>query len=246
MALSIVPETGEIDKMLAAAEKKVYEGDFKQAAGLLDQLLKKQPKHLDALDLYAKGAMDAGMTPLAIKILKKSISIDPRTYHRWMNLGQLQGGLTALKCYRQGIQCMESELSAFKIASDQKQMRQISTEIASAYASIAELYVTDLCDENGAEKECESALKCAFKASEESAEAHYGAANLRFIQGRKAEAKGHLGKSFEIIKKQAAESHSGSSRDEGGYEHTYNFRLSVTELCIEMGEFEAASELIDR
>mmetsp|Transcript_26478 Transcript_26478/g.51290 ORF Transcript_26478/g.51290 Transcript_26478/m.51290 type:complete len:332 (+) Transcript_26478:265-1260(+) len=220
--------------MMAEAEKKVYEGDFKSAKSLLEVILKATPKNLHALDLFAKGATDAGDAQTAIKILKHAISIDPKTYHRWMDLAQIQDGVTALKCYRQGLALMEEALKtvAGAAGADQKTMQTIRVEMASGYASVAELFVTDLCDENGAEKECEKAVGAALRVCSQSPEANYAAANLRYIQGRGQDAAPHLGTCVNSLKS-------------GNFNSTYEFRMNVAQLCFEMGNLEAALDITE-
>jgi len=220
--------------LLQDAEKKVYGGDFKSALPILEDYLKTNPKNLDALDLYVKAAMDKGDSTLAIKALKHAISIDPKTSHRWMDLGQIQSGVTALKCYRQGVSAMENQLKKAG-GVDAKNCDGLRREIASGFASIAELFMTDLCDEPGAEQECEKALASAMRASTQSATAQYGCANLRFIQGRSKDAEPHLKACVHIIEKVG---------DDG--ELTYEFKMSVAELCLEMGKAEEAADIVER
>lgn len=88
---------------------QLYRGEVKDAMGLLERVIKAQPKNVDAIDLYARAATDAGNHELALKALKKAIGLAPKVAHRWMDLAQIQSGATALKCYRQGIVLMQEE-----------------------------------------------------------------------------------------------------------------------------------------
>ena len=72
-------------------------------------------------------------------------------------------------------------------------------QVASAYASVAELFMTDLCDEPNAEKNCEMALHEALKIDGTNIDALQSLANLRMIRDKDAEAKQHLSKVYEII-----------------------------------------------
>ena len=88
-------------------------------------------------------------------------------------LAQLSAGEEALRYYVEGISVgMGNHFVSPDI-------------IASAYASIAELYMTDLCDLAAAEAECEQAIQRALESSNgESLDAHRVAADLRLVQGR--------------------------------------------------------------
>lgn len=88
------------------------------------------------------------------------------------SLGQLSEGKEALSFYLQGIQ--ESANNHF---------------ISNAWSSIAELYMTDLCEEEEAEEACENAISRALEYG--SVEAHRVAAELRLVQGRQEEARKH-------------------------------------------------------
>mmetsp|Transcript_13302 Transcript_13302/g.19902 ORF Transcript_13302/g.19902 Transcript_13302/m.19902 type:complete len:310 (+) Transcript_13302:160-1089(+) len=226
---------GDTKKLLNEAEKKVYEGEYKNAVTLLESILKANPRNLDALDLYAKAATDSGKEQMAIKILKRAISFDPKTAHRWMDLGQLQSGPTALKCFRQGISVMEANLMhAMKNAPlDFNLKDSLRMEIASGYASVADLFVTDLCDETHAERECEKALKLALNACEKSLEAHYGCANLRLIQGRRKEAVMHTRACNQILEEKKVGEVSPA------------LRMSIAEICLELGETTHAAEMAE-
>lgn len=73
--------------------------------------------------------------------------------------------------------------------------------IGSAYASIADLYMTDLCDEPDAETHCESALDEALKMDKDNVEAHQSMANLRLVRNNTKDAKKHLIVVFQEIQK---------------------------------------------
>mmetsp|Transcript_10684 Transcript_10684/g.26173 ORF Transcript_10684/g.26173 Transcript_10684/m.26173 type:complete len:320 (-) Transcript_10684:188-1147(-) len=228
-----------LNELVREAERHVFDSDFKRASSILEQVLRQDPKHLYALDIYAKGAAESGNPVLAVQIIKRAISIEPKIPHRWMELGQIQNGHTALKCYRQGLSLMQEKINAMKVASDTSGIKAVRMDMASAFASVAELFVTDLCDEDGAERECENALKCALDACEENAEAQYGAANLRLIQGRKQEAFPHLKKCIDIIH---ADSDTKNRKD---VDYPYDLRLNVSQMAIEMEQYESALEILE-
>ena len=61
-------------------------------------------------------------------------------------------------------------------------------QIAKAFCSIAELYMTDLCYEDDAERQCESAILHAFEIDGESLDGNLALASLRLSQNRAEEA----------------------------------------------------------
>jgi hypothetical protein len=58
--------------------------------------------------------------------------------------------------YQRGIQVLEKDLQVYMSSNNQSQVNLTIKQKASAFASIAELYMQDpLCDEPDAEQECE-------------------------------------------------------------------------------------------
>lgn len=96
--------------------------------------------------------------------------------------------------------------------------------IACAHASIAELYMTDLCELAAAEAECEQAIRRALESSNgESVDAHRVAADLRLVQGRSEDAKLHAEKLHSLL--------TASGTPHG---LSYDTRIAISKLFIEL------------
>jgi tetratricopeptide (TPR) repeat protein len=102
-----------------------------------------------------------------------------------MNAAQLQQGVDALACYNTAISIIQSELA---LTPDPEYTAELRRTVATAFASVAELYMTDLCDEDGAEAACEEALRLGHAADATCVDVLVQGASLRIIQQRKAEA----------------------------------------------------------
>lgn len=61
--------------------------------------------------------------------------------------------------YKKGIEVLKCDAETLKLLGKDDDCLLAVKQVASAYASIAELFMTDLCDEPNAEKSCEMALK---------------------------------------------------------------------------------------
>ena len=95
-------------------------------------------------------------------MLKKSIELAPEEGHaKYMIMGQLCSGKEALDYFSKGIKLLQAEtINAKKEGSITKEESfNVRTELAVAYCSVAEIYLTDCCFEPNAEEECEKALK---------------------------------------------------------------------------------------
>lgn len=60
--------------------------------------------------------------------------------------------------YQKGIEVLHKELENHQMNNNQDDVVLTKKQIGSAYASIADLYMTDLCDGPNAEQNCELAL----------------------------------------------------------------------------------------
>jgi len=65
--------------------------------------------------------------------------------------------------YKKGIDVLKKDAEMYKIGGREEDTALAVRQVASAYASVAELYMTDLCDEPNAETNCEQALQEALQ-----------------------------------------------------------------------------------
>jgi tetratricopeptide (TPR) repeat protein len=143
----------------------------------------------------------------------------------FLYVGQLSEGADALASYRSGIGCLQlalarreveqipdSRTTTNKPASDPKddedengtvtQLGETRQQLASAYCSVAELYLTDLCFEDNAEQECENCIGKALElsSSSDAVDAWQAMANLRLSQKRGPEAAECVLRVFDVIR----------------------------------------------
>jgi tetratricopeptide (TPR) repeat protein len=108
-------------------------------------------------------------------------------------LAQLFSDQDSLEIYRQGIKVLQA--TTFESEESKKESKK---ELSSAYCAIAELYMTDLCDESEAENECTNCIKSALEADASNPEAWQTKARLHLIKSEFSEAKNCLDKSLAI------------------------------------------------
>ena len=70
--------------------------------------------------------------------------------------------------YRKGIEIMALSRNQEK---DETKIKELSRSISNAFCSVAELFMTDLCDEDDAEEECQKCIQEAIDADKENPEA---------------------------------------------------------------------------
>lgn len=76
---------------------------------------------------------------------KKSVELEPNyNGHKYLNLAEFLKGKDSLRAYEKGIELMTAQRQVLISAGNTLEADILSRQIASAYASVAELYMTDL------------------------------------------------------------------------------------------------------
>lgn len=125
------------------------------------------PKNLHALDTMASIQMEMGNVESAKNLYEKLILLSPdEGFSKYMCLAQLSSGIEAVKFYKKGVELMLIEFNKQSDKSNQPSTSKQDEEdeqdsncvnkldISTAFCSIAELYLTDLCMEEDAENLC--------------------------------------------------------------------------------------------
>eukprot|EP00474_Spongospora_subterranea_P007378 CRZ07836.1 hypothetical protein [Spongospora subterranea] len=224
----------ETQKLLDQAQSLIDQCHAEGAIKFVERALQIEPDNCRVLDLYADCLIELDRHGEAISVLQKSISISPDdSPFRYMNLGQLLSGTDALQCYGKGIQIMSSRLSSDDL---------MATRLSSGLCSMAELYMTDLCDEPNAEQACDDLLAQAIHVAPSNTDAYRSLANLRLIQQQFDQASDCVSKCLEII---GDRDHDDGESESGGAMSVAG-RCDLAKICIELDRYSDAADLIDR
>jgi tetratricopeptide (TPR) repeat protein len=135
------PDMLEINECLERLE-------FEKASQLLQNKLEKEPNNVNCIDTLSEVMMSLDDTEATIKLIKKSISLEPdNNGEKYMTLGQILSDYRqTLKMYQKGVAIFLEELKQEQIKNPNSSKNiSLQNSISSAYASIAELYMnTDL------------------------------------------------------------------------------------------------------
>jgi len=249
--------------------------------------IQQQHKHLvPAMELMAQVLMEKSRTKEAFAWLRASCMLEPDGgAERWMYYGQLIGGHDALQAFKNGIGCMlktrgsiiekqaaarQRELTnAFTMGEHEgeqvlaQQLQAIDKQISSGYTSMAELYVTDCCDDDGAERECEKLLQLALTSCPDNPDALYASANLRTIQGRVDDATELMTRCLSVLAACRARSIESmgvlalgapDQQDPDApvqaainlYDVSYELRVACAKLALELGQLKPAYTLLEQ
>lgn len=156
------------------------------------------PENTNIMDALADVHIQLGEPEHALPLLQQSTTLAPtENVFKWLFLSQLQQGLDALTCYQQGIQLMLASMAGEQ---DEDSKRVFKKQITKAHCSIAELYLTDLCFEDGAEVACEAAIMEALAIDPHSLDGQQTLASLRISQTRMSEACGIISGVYAVLK----------------------------------------------
>jgi tetratricopeptide (TPR) repeat protein len=154
------------------------------------------------LDAYTDLLLQLDQQPKAKQLIERSIQLNPNKEGlKYLNYAEMLRGQESLQMYKKGIQVLRADIEVYQAGKREDDVTVAVRHIGSACASMADLYMTDLCDEPDAEQRCQQALKEAFEVDKDNIEAHQSMANLRLVRNNTAEAKQHLTVVFQQIQK---------------------------------------------
>lgn len=173
--------------LMKRAEAAIDEADLDQASLVYEEALVERPDDVHVLDALGEIYYTMGDHDRAETLLCKSAELAPRgSYSKWMYLGQMYEGTDAVVAYKKGVELLTAQVEALPVAAVERP--RLARELSDAYCAVAELYMTDLCDEDDAEATANTCAERAVAADGENPEALRVLANVRLCQQRPTEA----------------------------------------------------------
>lgn len=168
-----------------------------------EKALDLEPNNTNVMDAIAEVLLQVGEQEEALRLLIQSTTLAPtENPTKWFNLAQLRNGTDAHHCYASGIELLKADLSKAIDAQDEAWVELLNKQLAKAHCSMAELFLTDLCYEDGAEQQCDHLINEALLFDPNSLDAQNAQASLRISQNRLHEACDIIEKVFSVIKSQ--------------------------------------------
>jgi hypothetical protein len=174
-----------------------------------------------------------------------------------MNLAQILEGQESVQCFWRGVELMRRDLGTVAEAGHR---RALTRELSAGLVCIAELWMTDLCFEEGAEERCEQAAAQAIEADNTNADAFQVQASLRISQQRPDEAWESLMRGYSLWKaKDEADGDDGGDDegregmdlgedwedDEDKYAPSYASKLATAKMFLELAKEDACEMACD-
>ncbi|CAJ1062140.1 probable assembly chaperone of rpl4 isoform X2 [Xyrichtys novacula] len=253
-------------QLLEKTEEYMDSFDFEMAGLFCQRALDVEPNNLQALDMLGHIHSELGDTQkakgisfklLSLQVFLRAVELSPDVGHnKYMYLGQLHSGQEAVDYYNRGIQVLLSVLekqehttaqAGAAAPSDEDPELPTAKDVSVAYCSIAEIYLADLCMEEGAADKCRESIERALQYHYDNPEALQLMASYLFSTERNQEGKEYLLKSVGLwlpAQKQSAAS-SSSEEDLQSMIPPYESRITTAKLLMESEEYEMAVDVLE-
>lgn len=251
-------EKYSVQQLLEKTEECMDSFDFEMAGLFCQRALDVESTNLQALDMQGHICSELGDTQKAKGAFLRAVELSPDVGHsKYLYLGQIHTGQEAVNYYTKGIQVLLSALdkqaqttqaqAGAAAPPDEDTELPTAKDVCVAYCSMAEIYLTDLCMEEGAADKCKEFIERALQYHHDNPEALQLMASYLFSTERNQEGKEYLLKSVGAwlpAQKQSAASFS-TEKDMQDEIPPYESRVTTAKLLIESEEFEMAVDVLE-
>ncbi|XP_072268910.1 uncharacterized protein [Pyxicephalus adspersus] len=245
-----------IHQLLEKIEDYMDNFNYEMAQLFCQRALDMEPDNLDILETMGNICMELGDTDKAKQVLLRAVELSPEKGHaKYMCLGQIHCEEDALQYFHKGLTIMintyKNQSQESGAASWPNQNEVTATDISAAFCSIAEIYLTDLCMEDGAGDKCKEAIEKALEYNPNNPESLQLMASYLFSMEKQQEGKEYLLKSLASWlpsmqkEEQELENEPDKLEAKEAAFPPYESRITTSKLLIEVEEFELAAEILE-
>ncbi|XP_042346154.1 probable assembly chaperone of rpl4 isoform X2 [Plectropomus leopardus] len=250
-------EKYSVQQLLEKTEEYMDSFDFEMAGLFCQRALDVESTNLQALDMLGHICSELGDIQKSKEAFLRAVELSPDVGHsKYMYLGQIHTGQEAVDYYTKGIQVLLSALdkqaqttaqAAAAAQPDDDAELPTAKDVCVAYCSIAEIYLTDLCMEEGAADKCREFIERALQYHHDNPEALQLMASYLFSTERNQEGKEYLLKSVGSWLPAQKQSAASSSIEEDMQNNMppYESRVTTAKLLIESEEYEMAVDVLE-
>ncbi|KAH8741050.1 TPR repeat protein [Cryptosporidium ryanae] len=225
--------------------------DYEEANKLFERAYKLEPKNSFVLSAYGEFMITIGNLENGKILIEESINVDPSDdYIKYFNLGQILEGEESLSIWKKGIDILANKLRTmetnnnFKNSSNE-QICFLKDQLCSAFCAVTELYMTDLCDEEGAEAEIQRYLDKSEKINEDHFETLCCKLSYLKTIDNIHESKKYVSRIKELLyNKYDLNSDDLIDDDSLSRFPEYSVRLNLSRTLIDLNETELAEEIL--
>lgn len=244
-----------VHQLLEKTEEYLDNLNYEMARLFCQRALDIEPDNLEILDMMGNICMELGDADKAKQVFLRAAELSPDKGHsKYMCLGQIHCKEEALQYFHKGLEMMisayQSQPQVSGAASWPEENEVTTKDISTAFCSIAEIYLTDLCMEEGAGDKCKEAIEKALEYSPNSPEALQLMASYLFSMDQPQEGKEYLLKSLaswlpSMQKKEEQEDGASQLETSEAVFPLYESRITTAKLLIEAEEYELAAEILE-
>lgn len=251
-----------IDQLIEKTEECIDDFDFDMARLYCQRALDIEPTNLTLLDMMGNICSELGDVEKAKQVYLKAVELSPEEGHsKYMYLGQIHTGIEAVQYFSKGTEIMlhamekhTDEASAFGAAAFPSECAVTKKDVSVAFCSIAEIFFTDLCMEEGAADRCKEAIDKALQYNEHNPEAIQLMASYLFSIEKTEEGREYLKKSVSswlpsLQKEEESLASTELDMEEEDQNKSnippYESRITTAKLLIEAEEYEMATEVLE-
>ncbi|XP_061101202.1 uncharacterized protein si:dkey-12j5.1 isoform X4 [Conger conger] len=248
------------EQLLEKTEECIDNFNFEMAQMFCQRALDIEPTNLKILDMLGNVCAELGNVEKAKQAFLKAVELSPEEGHsKYMYLGQIHTGVEAVQYFSKGIEVMLNTLeerthsAEGAAAASDHDAELTGKDVSVAFCSVAEIFFTDLCMEEGAADKCKEAIERALQYDPDNPEAMQLMASYLFSIENIQEGREFLMRSVALWlpgQRSRAEP-CGQEEDEDDEEHQqsgippYESRITTAKLLVEAEEYETASEVLE-
>ncbi|KAG9283621.1 putative assembly chaperone of rpl4 [Astyanax mexicanus] len=246
-----------VDQLLEKTEESMDNFDFPMAKMFCQRALDMEPTNLSVLNMLGNICAELGDVDKAKQVFLKAVELSPEEGHsNYMYLGQIHAGMEAVQYFSKGIKVMlnaidkqAQEAGDMGAAAMPSEPSISAKDVSVAFCSIAEIFFTDLCMEEGAAEKCKEAIEKALHYDQHNPEALQLMASYLFSIDNTEEGRDYLIKSVSswlpsLQKEEESSACVEQPEDEEPQNSIppYESRITTAKLLIEAEEFELCNE----
>lgn len=262
-----------VDDLLSRVEEYVDCFQFELAIKFCEKALEIEPANSRVIETAGNLFAEIGDIDSAKNYFLKAVEVDRDHGHeKYMYLGQMAAGNEAKAYYLKGIEIMKNSLKE-TTDNDMENNASIATpnppatmrDVSNAYCALAEIFLTDSCEEEEAEKNCHEFAKMALSCDDKNPDAYIVMASFLLSKDEKEEATTWLSKCFDSLNLPDPEPATTSNEleendviddnDEENDDETelcdddskmasYSSRFTLAKLLVEVDFFEKAETVL--
>jgi len=223
-----------VDELLDKAAELMEEYKYDLAQKFCQRALEQEADHPRALEMTGNLLLELGEVEKAQHCLGRAIVVCPEVGHsKYMTAAQLFPGTQSRDLYLKGIEVLHTLPST----------AETKSELSTAHVALAELFMTDLCDEEEAAAEAKRHINLATEVDPSNPEGWQALASYLLVLGDSEEAGVAMDKSLDLwLPKHTAWVASGEGEQTN---LSYDTRLASVKVLLDLERFDTAAEILD-